>query len=91
MRIVDRTGTTGLMVTHGVDDAALRSDRLVTMTNGPAARTRSFPSAYRNRASASCPPDSRFVALRASVLRFLYERQAPSQTPTTASRCCSGA
>src|SRR6266404_3951673 len=38
MRIVDKTGATVLMVTHDVDEAVLLSDRVVMMTNGPAAR-----------------------------------------------------
>ena len=37
MRIVTTTGSTVLMVTHDVDEAVLLSDRIVMMTNGPAA------------------------------------------------------
>jgi nitrate/nitrite transport system ATP-binding protein len=37
MRIVQQTGATVLMVTHDVDEAVLLSDRVVMMTNGPAA------------------------------------------------------
>src|SRR3979490_2691363 len=37
MRIVTATGSTVLMVTHDVDEAVLLSDRVVMMTNGPAA------------------------------------------------------
>src|SRR4029077_5822577 len=37
MRIVAATGSTVLMVTHDVDEAVLLSDRVVMMTNGPAA------------------------------------------------------
>ena len=37
MRIVVDTGSTVLMVTHDVDEAVLLSDRIVMMTNGPAA------------------------------------------------------
>jgi len=37
MRIVAATGSTVLMVTHDVDEAVLLSDRVVMLTNGPAA------------------------------------------------------
>ena len=35
MRIVAKTGSTVVMVTHDVDEAVLLSDRIVMMTNGP--------------------------------------------------------
>src|SRR5258706_6541523 len=37
MGIVKQTGSTVVMVTHDVDEAVLLSDRIVMMTNGPAA------------------------------------------------------
>ena len=37
MSIVAATGSTVVMVTHDVDEAVLLSDRIVMMTNGPAA------------------------------------------------------
>jgi energy-coupling factor transporter ATP-binding protein EcfA2 len=37
VKIVAATGSTVLMVTHDVDEAVLLSDRIVMMTNGPAA------------------------------------------------------
>src|SRR5688500_324968 len=37
MAIVANTGSTVVMVTHDVDEAGLLSDRIVIMTNGPAA------------------------------------------------------
>jgi nitrate/nitrite transport system ATP-binding protein len=37
LRIVAKTGSTVVMVTHDVDEAVLLSDRIVMMTNGPAA------------------------------------------------------
>jgi nitrate/nitrite transport system ATP-binding protein len=88
MRIVERTGTTVLMVTHDVDEAVLLSDRVVMMTNGPAARIGEIleVSLPRPRERLSLASDARFVSLRARVLRFLYERQAAAspQTHTTA-------
>jgi nitrate/nitrite transport system ATP-binding protein len=35
LKIVARTGSTVVMVTHDVDEAVLLSDRIVMMTNGP--------------------------------------------------------
>ena len=37
MKIVQASGSTVLMVTHDVDEAVLLADRIVMMTNGPAA------------------------------------------------------
>ena len=37
LKIVAATGSTVIMVTHDVDEAVLLSDRIVMMTNGPAA------------------------------------------------------
>ncbi|TPQ57204.1 ABC transporter ATP-binding protein, partial [Klebsiella pneumoniae] len=37
LKIVAATGSTVVMVTHDVDEAVLLADRIVMMTNGPAA------------------------------------------------------
>ena len=37
MKIMQKSGATAVMVTHDVDEAVLLSDRIVMMTNGPAA------------------------------------------------------
>ena len=78
MRIVEKTGATVLMVTHDVDEAVLLSDRVVMMTNGPAAQigevlTVTLP---RPRARLALAHDARFMELRAEVLEFLYAKQA---------------
>ena len=78
MHIVEKTGATVLMVTHDVDEAVLLSDRVVMMTNGPAAQigevlTVALP---RPRARLALAHDARFMDLRAEVLEFLYEKQA---------------
>jgi nitrate/nitrite transport system ATP-binding protein len=88
MRIVERTGTTVLMVTHDVDEAVLLSDRVVMMTNGPAARIGEIMevSLARPRERLALVSDAGFVSMRARVLRFLYERQrisAAREEPTT--------
>jgi nitrate/nitrite transport system ATP-binding protein len=81
MRIVERAGSTVLMVTHDVDEAVLLSDRVVMMTNGPAAQIGELldVNLARPRERLALASDARFVALRARVLKFLYEKQ--SATP----------
>jgi nitrate/nitrite transport system ATP-binding protein len=78
MRIVERTGSTVLMVTHDVDEAVLLSDRVVMMTNGPAARIGDVLEIDlpRPRERLTLAHDARFMELRAKVLEFLYEKQA---------------
>jgi nitrate/nitrite transport system ATP-binding protein len=78
MRIVDKTGATVLMVTHDVDEAVLLSDRVVMMTNGPAARIGEVLEIGlpRPRQRLALAHDPRFMDLRARVLEFLYEKQA---------------
>ncbi len=78
IRIVARTGSTVVMVTHDVDEAVLLSDRIVMMTNGPAATVGdilSVPIARpRNRLELAEDPD--YLAARKAVLDFLYQRHA---------------
>jgi nitrate/nitrite transport system ATP-binding protein len=78
MRIVEKTGATVLMVTHDVDEAVLLSDRVVMMTNGPAATIGDILEVAlpRPRARLALAHDARFMDLRAAVLEFLYEKQA---------------
>ncbi len=78
MRIVAKTGATVLMVTHDVDEAVLLSDRVVMMTNGPAARIGEIldVNLSRPRERLALAHDARFMELRAAVLEFLYEKQA---------------
>ncbi|MCD6040887.1 MAG: transporter ATP-binding protein [Burkholderiales bacterium] len=77
MRIVGQTGATVLMVTHDVDEAVLLSDRVVMMTNGPAARIGEILEVdlERPRKRLGLAHDPRFMELRARVLEFLYEKQ----------------
>ncbi len=77
MKIVAATGSTVIMVTHDVDEAVLLSDRIVMMTNGPAATIGEILSVDlprpRDRLQLGHNPD--YHALRSQVLEFLYSRQ----------------
>ncbi len=77
LKIVARTRSTVVMVTHDVDEAVLLSDRVVMMTNGPAATigeilTVDLP---RPRDRVELAEDSDYVHARKAVLDFLYTRQ----------------
>jgi nitrate/nitrite transport system ATP-binding protein len=76
MAIHQKLGNTVLMITHDVDEAVLLSDRIVMMTNGPAARigeTLEVPLARpRKRLELAASPV--YLKCRQRVLEFLYER-----------------
>ncbi len=76
-RIVVSTGCTAIMVTHDVDEAVLLSDRIVMMTNGPAATIGNILSVDlpRPRERLKLANDARYHHYRTEVLRFLYERE----------------
>lgn len=76
MRIVAASGTTTVMVTHDVDEAVLLSDRIVMMTNGPAATIGEVLSVnlQRPRDRLALAEDREYISTRAAVLKFLYER-----------------
>jgi nitrate/nitrite transport system ATP-binding protein len=78
LKIVAQTGATVLMVTHDVDEAVLLSDRVVMMTNGPAARIGDILAVDlpRPRNRLALASDAHYMRLRARVLQFLYEKQA---------------
>ena len=82
MRIVAKTGATVLMVTHDVDEAVLLSDRVVMMTNGPAATLGEILPVElpRPRERLALAHDARFMDLRARVLEFLYAKQAHAKS-----------
>lgn len=77
MEIHARLDTTVLLVTHDVDEAVLLSDRIVMMTNGPAATIGRILSIElpRPRRRLDLADDPTYNHYRAEVLRFLYERQ----------------
>jgi len=76
LKIVARTRSTVVMVTHDVDEAVLLSDRIVMMTNGPAATIGEIlpiPLA-RPRDRVALAEDARYTHCRRAVLDFLYTR-----------------
>ena len=76
LKIVARTKSTVVMVTHDVDEAVLLSDRIVMMTNGPAATIGEIlpvPLA-RPRHRVELAEDPTYVHCRKEVLDFLYRR-----------------
>lgn len=78
LQIVAKTRSTVVMVTHDVDEAVLLADRIVMMTNGPAATigeilTVGLP---RPRSRVDLAEDAGYVHCRKAVIDFLYTRQA---------------
>ena len=78
LKIVAKTNSTVVMVTHDVDEAVLLSDRIVMMTNGPAATIGEILEVNlpRPRNRLELAGDAEYMRLRSEVLRFLYERHA---------------
>jgi nitrate/nitrite transport system ATP-binding protein len=77
LKIVARTKSTTVMVTHDVDEAVLLSDRIVMMTNGPAATIGELlrVDLDRPRDRVELAEDRAYVHYRKAVLDFLYTRQ----------------
>ena len=77
MEIHADLGNTVIMITHDVDEAVLLSDRIVMMTNGPAATIGEILEIElprpRNRVELS--DNTKYNHYRHEVLKFLYERQ----------------
>ena len=100
MEIQQDLNSTVIMITHDVDEAVLLSDRIIMMTNGPAANIGEelvieLPRP-RNRVALADNPD--YVHCRQAVLSFLYEKQTfpgkgkaePVPTTTTSEGDTSG-
>jgi nitrate/nitrite transport system ATP-binding protein len=85
MEIQNELKNTVIMITHDVDEAVLLSDRIVMMTNGPAATIGEILAVElerpRDRLALAALPE--YAALRAQVLRFLYEKQRKVEHITT--------
>jgi len=77
MEIHADLGNTVIMITHDVDEAVLLSDRIVMMTNGPAATIGEILEIDlpRPRNRVELAGDARYNHFRHEVLAFLYERQ----------------
>jgi nitrate/nitrite transport system ATP-binding protein len=76
MAIHQKLANTVLMITHDVDEAVLLSDRIVMMTNGPAARIGEILDVPlpRPRKRLALTGDATYLKCRQRVLEFLYER-----------------
>ena len=75
--VMAKTGATVVMVTHDVDEAVLLSDRVVMMTNGPAATIGEILAVElpKPRDRLKLAHDARFAECRAAILEFLYQKQ----------------
>ena len=78
LAIVQRTQSTVVMVTHDVDEAVLLSDRIVMMTNGPAATIGEILTVEleRPRNRVELAESTQYLGYRKAVIDFLYTRQA---------------
>ena len=76
MEIHADLGNTVIMITHDVDEAVLLSDRIVMMTNGPAATIGEIlhVDLERPRDRLALADNEKFNHYRAEVLKFLHER-----------------
>jgi nitrate/nitrite transport system ATP-binding protein len=76
MEIHARLSNTIIMITHDVDEAVLLPDRIVMMTNGPAATIGEVLDVplERPRNRIALASDRTYLRCREAVLKFLYER-----------------
>jgi len=76
--IVARTQSTVVMVTHDVDEAVLLSDKIVMLTNGPAATIGEVlhVDLPRPRRRVELAESTDYLQYRKAVIDFLYTRQA---------------
>lgn len=82
MEIQNELNNTVIMITHDVDEAVLLSDRIVMMTNGPAATIGEILEIdlERPRDRLALAEDPHYTHLRSEVLKFLYEKQKKVET-----------
>jgi nitrate/nitrite transport system ATP-binding protein len=81
MEIHGKLKNTVLMITHDVDEAVLLSDRIVMMTNGPAATIGSILKVDlpRPRNRLEVDGDPRYLKARHAVMEFLHTRRHARQ------------
>jgi nitrate/nitrite transport system ATP-binding protein len=78
LEIVARTHSTVVMVTHDVDEAVLLADKIVMLTNGPAATIGEVLAVDlpRPRNRVALADSAQYLQYRKAVIDFLYTRQA---------------
>ncbi len=76
MEIQSQLNTTIVLITHDVDEAVLLSDRVMMMTNGPAAKVGEVLEVTlpRPRSRLALANDAQFHHYRQQVLHFLHEK-----------------
>ena len=81
MEIQRELGNTMIMITHDVDEAVLLSDRIVMMTNGPAATVGEIVDVNlpRPRNRVAMTETAEYIRCRKAVLSFLYERHGKKE------------
>ena len=84
MEIQANLGNTMMMVTHDVDEAVLLSDRIVMMTNGPAATVGDILEVGipKPRERLAVSESKEYNHCRHEVLRFLYDRHGKKTEET---------
>jgi nitrate/nitrite transport system ATP-binding protein len=77
VRLVEAIRSTVVMVTHDIDEAILLSDRIVMMTNGPAAKIGEVLAIAlpRPRDRLALATNPQYASYRQALLKFLYQKQ----------------
>ncbi|MBS9917762.1 ABC transporter ATP-binding protein [Vibrio alginolyticus] len=85
MRIQAELNNTVIMITHDVDEAVLLSDKIVMMTNGPAATIGEVLEVNlpRPRERVALADDAQYQKCRQAVLKFLYEKKSKVEIPAS--------
>ncbi|WP_297750271.1 ABC transporter ATP-binding protein [Hydrogenophaga sp.] len=93
IRIQGELGNTVMMITHDVDEAVLLSDRVVMMTNGPAATVGQILEVplERPRNRIALAENPAYNHCRQEILTFLYEKQRKVEPIATARQGAAGA